>query len=168
MQLLTSVSFDLGAPGQNGADPLITGGSVVIGPASASVNFDTGSYAAGSDVSGEYGYGNGGTTGLYPNFVSSNNAGATSFGGPNLDGPAGLDGPQCGLVANPAIVPLGGLGAIQDEIIATITLSGAIADLGFLSNGVIVEFGSDAAFLPEPATLGALLVGLGAMALRRR
>lgn len=166
-QLLTSVAFDLGAPGDNGGDPDITGGSVVIGPTSASVNFSTGSYGPGANVSGEYGYGNGGTTGLTPNFISANTAGATDFGGPNLDGPAGLDGPQAGLLANPELVPLGGLGAIQDEIIATVTLSQPVSDLSFLSNGVIVEFGSDAAFLPEPASLALLLGGL-IPALRRR
>ena len=167
-QLLTSVSWDFGAPGQNPGDPTITGGTVLIGPASQSVNFDTGSYGPGADVSGEYGYGNAGTTGLFPNFISANTAGATQFPGANLDGPAGLDGPQAGLVADPILVPLGGLGAIQDEIIATLTLSQAVANLDFLSNGVIVEFGSDAAFIPEPGALSALAAGLALVVRRRR
>jgi hypothetical protein len=40
-QILTGLSFDLGAPGVNGGDPTITGGSVIIGPSSNSVNFDS-------------------------------------------------------------------------------------------------------------------------------
>ncbi len=99
-QLLTSVSWDFSPIGLSGT--AITGGSVVIGPTSASSNFSTGSYGAGADVSGEYGYGNSGGTGLLPNFISGNTSGATPFGGANLDGPANLNGPQAGLVANPA------------------------------------------------------------------
>src|SRR4030095_11253669 len=56
-QLLTGISWDFGALGANGSDPLITGGSVVIGPTSNSVNFDTGNYGPGADVSGEFRFG---------------------------------------------------------------------------------------------------------------
>ncbi len=168
-QILTGVSWDFGQVGIHASDPEITGGSVLIGAASQSLNFSTGSYGAGHDVSGEYGFGNANGSGALINFVSGNTAGATPFGGPNLDGPANIDGPQGGLVANPALVALGGLGAIQDEIVATLTLDQALSDLQFLyDNFVRVEFGSDAAFIttPEPGTL-ALLV-LGGLALRRR
>lgn len=164
-QLLTSVSFDLGGPS-------ITGGSVKTGPTSASVNFDVTPVGSNAIVSGEYGYGNSGTTGLFNNFFSSNTAGATPFGGANLDGPVQLDGPQGGLVANPALVPLGGLGAIQDEVIATLLLSAPLADLSFVNSGVTVEFGSDAAFLtiPEPSSVALLALAVAGVALvaRRR
>lgn len=165
-QLLTSCAFLL-----NGG-VTITGGSVFTGATSASVNFDITNVGASADVSGEWGYGNVGNTGygaLLQSF-SSNNAQVDPFGGANLDGRTNLDGPQGGLVANPALVALGGLGAIQDEVIATLNLSAAIADLSFLSNGVIIEFGSDAAFLvPAPGALALLgLAGLVGARRRRR
>lgn len=169
-QLLTSISWDFGEIGINGSDPQITSGVVRIGMASQTLNFSTGIYNAHEDVSGEFGFGNGGTTGLKPNYVSAMAAGTTPFGGPNLDGPANLDGPQGGLVANPPVVSLGGLGAIQDEVVMTVTVSTAIADLGFLNNQVTVEFGSDAAFLtvPEPSSLALLVGGVVTFGLRGR
>lgn len=155
-QLLTGVSFDFA-----GATS-ITGGSVVTGPSSASLNFSIANVSANADVSGEYGFGNGGTTGFLPNFFSGNQAGATQFAGPNLDATTGINGPQAGLVANPIVVPLGGLGAIQDEIVATLNLSQAIQDLSFLDNGVIAEFGSDAAFITPEPMLSCWILVLGA------
>lgn len=169
-QLITAVSWDFGIPGWD-SDPSITGGMVVIGPDSQSVNFDTGWYGPGTDVSGEYGYGNMDGTGLLANFITCNVAEATPFGGPNLDGPVNIDGPQAGLVADPIIVPLGGLGAIQDEIIATLTLSAPIYDLNFLTENLVrIEFGSDAAYItvPEPGTVLLILAGgIGAATVRR-
>ncbi len=170
-QILTSVSWDFG-----GATSIV-GGSVATGPSSASVNFSVAEVGANADVSGEYGFGNGGTTGLHANFVSGNTAGATPFGGANLDGPIELNGPQGGLIANPAVVSLGGLGAIQDAWIATLTLSSPIENLDFLDNGVIVEFGSDAAFLPgvpgggvvpEPSAAVLAAIGFAAVFARMR
>ena len=173
-QILTGVSWDFGHPGFNG-DTMITGGSVVTGPTSSSVNFSVQSVGPNEDVSGEYGYGNMNGTGALINFVSGNSAQATPFGGPNLDGPANIDGPQGGLVADPPIVPLGGLGAISNEIIATLTLSDPITlselEDDLANNGVRFEFGSDAAFLPGVPTPGVgatLALGLGAFARRRR
>jgi hypothetical protein len=77
------------------------------------------------------------------------------------------------LVANPILIPLGGLGAIQNEIIATLTLSAPIADLGFLANGAHIEFGSDVFFIngtvPAPGAASLLAVaGLIAGFRRRR
>lgn len=161
-QILTSISFDLGAVS-------ITGGSAHIGATSQTINFSTGSYGPGHDISGEWGYGNAGATGLLSNFVSTNVAGATAFGGPNLDGPGGLNGPQGGIVANPLPASLGGLGAVQDEVIFTLTLSAILADLSFLDSALpIVEFGSDAAFITAPAPGSLAVLGLAALPLTRR
>ncbi len=168
-QILSGVSWDFGHPGFNG-DTMISGGMVVIGAASDSVNFDTGSYGPGFDVSGEYGFGNMDGTGALTNFVSSNTAQATPFGGANLDGPVSIDGPQGGLVADPMVQSLGGLGAIQDEYVATLTLTDPITDLDFLTaNGVRVEFGSDYRWItiPEPASAALLMLG-SLLALQRR
>lgn len=170
-QLLTTLSWDFGAPGINVGDPQIVGGSVVVGPASQSINFSVLAAGPGDSVGGEYGYGNLNGTGALPNLVSGNVAGVTPFGGPNLDGPMNIDGPQAGLVASPILVALGGLGAIQDEIIFTLTIDQPLADLKFLlDNGVRVEFGSDAAFIqvPEPATATLLLPFAGLLLHRRR
>ena len=152
----------------------ITGGSAVTGANSQSWNFDILNVGANADVSGEYGFGNADGSGALPNFVSGNSAGATPYGGSNLDGPGGLDGPQAGLVSSAFSVPLGGLGAIEDEIIHTIALNQTIASLDvIIGNGVQIEFGSDAAFLfnvPAPATLpaAALACLLGASRNRAR
>lgn len=164
-QLLTGISFDLG-----GLE--IIGGNVVIGPDAAdmSINFDNvvSQLGNGDDVSSEWGYGNNvTTTGMLLNMVSVNTSQMTAFSsGPNLDGPENLDGPQGGLLANPSIFDLGGLGAIQNSVVITLNLNSDLSDLGFLENGVIVEYGSDAAFIPEPTTVA--LLALGSISLIRR
>ena len=66
-QILTGISWDFGLPGVNPGDAAITGGTGVIGPNSSTVNFDTGSYGPGFDVSGEYGFGNAGGSGALIN-----------------------------------------------------------------------------------------------------
>ena len=168
-QILTGVSWDSGLLGCLPGDPDITGGSVVIGPTSMSLNFDTGSYGPGFDVSGEWGFGNDDGTGALCNMISCNTALTTPFGGANLDGPVEIDGPQGGLVSNPEQVPLGGLGAIQDEVLITFTLDQAIGSLSALTgNGVRVEFGSDAYFITVPAPASVLALGLLAVPRRRR
>lgn len=171
-QLLTGLSWDFGHPGFNG-DIMITGGTVLTGPTSSSLNFDITNVGPNADVGGEWGYGNMDGTGALTNFISGNEAQSTVFGGPNRDGPVGIDGPQAGLVASPVLVPLGGLGAIQDEIVATLTLSGELTKAALLhdlqSNGVRVEFGSDAAFIEVPAPAAAGMLGIaGLIATRRR
>ena len=160
-QILTSISWDFDGT------TLIAGGSVKTGPSSASLNFSVINVGADADVSGEYGFGNGGSTGLLDNFVSANTANTTPFGGANLNGPLSLNGPQSGLVANPLPIGLGGQGAIQSEWIATLTLTGdPLTSLDFLAKSVTIEFGSDAAFImaPEPSSLALAAFGLAALA----
>ena len=171
-QLLTGVSWDAGAVGIFAGDPEITGGTIVTGPTSFSINFSVTNVGSNANVGGEWGYGNNDGTGLMNNFISGNASLDTPFGGPNLGGPVGLDGPQAGLYSSSAPLPLGGLGAIQDEVIATITLSVAISSLDdLLANGSLVEFGSSAAFVPNdvpaPGAL-ALLGTAGLLGLGRR
>ena len=193
-QILTGLAWDFGDPGSNG-DITITGGTVFTGPKSRSLNFNIQNVGPNEDVSGEWGYGNMDGTGLLTNFISATTAHATRFGGLNLDGPVNIDGPQGGLVADPLLIPLGGLaaiqdevipilsfsggglGAIQDEVIATLSLSGALMESELLAdliaNGVRVEFGSDAAFIdgvvPAPGTIALLAIaGLLGRPRRRR
>lgn len=149
-QILSGLSWDFGDPGINGGDPVILGGVVEIGAMSASVNFDTGSYGPGANVSGEWGYGNAGGTGHIVNFFSAQGAHATPFGGPNLDQTEEIAGPQGGLVPTPTLIALGGQGAIENEVVATLFISQALPNLDFLANGVRAEFGSDAAFITTP------------------
>lgn len=170
-QVLTGVSWDFGLPGANVNDPTITGGTVFTGATSASINFSITNVGANANVSGEWGYGNSPSGASLQNFFSALQAGSTPFGGANLDSTTNLDGPQGGLVPKPnPIVALGGLGVIQDEVVATLTLSKSISNLEFLyTNLVRFEFGSDAAFVtnPTPGASALLLIG-GVMAGRRR
>lgn len=164
-QLLTGISFDLGGPS-------IAAGTVLIGPDSRSINFDgiDGELGPGDDVTGEWGFSNTPGTGMLPNFVSATRPLTTPFGGENLDGPESISGPAGGLSTDLPLINLGGLGAVADSVQITLQLDGPLADLGFLADGVRVEFGSNAAFLvpdvPEPTSLA--LLGLGALAALRR
>lgn len=169
-QILTGVSWDFGAVGANAGEAMITGGLVRTGLMSQSVNFSVANVGANADVSGEWGSGNGGSGLAFTNFISALQAGSTQFAGANLDGPGNLNGPQGGIVASPAIVALGGLGAIQDEVVATLNLSQSLSNLDFLGTNLVrFEFGSDAAFLTTPTPGSAGLVLIGAMfAFRRR
>jgi len=169
--LLTSIAFNLGGIS-------ILGGSVIVPPGSSTVNFDdVGSQlTGGADISVEWGYGNAGTTGFgsLVNYVSAMQAGTTSFQSvdlahPNLDGSdTTLNGPQGGLISDTLYpsVGVGGLGAVLDSVTITLDLSDVIDDdLSFLDNGVIVEFGSDAAFVPVPEPATMLLFGSGLIGL---
>ncbi|MBY0311348.1 MAG: hypothetical protein K2W85_04715 [Phycisphaerales bacterium] len=169
--ILTGISWDFGLAGVNGGDNTILGGTITIGAMSQSVNFSTGSYGAGTDVGGEWGYGNNGTGLSFPNLLSALQSGTTAFGGANLDNPANLDGPQGGLIASATVSQLGGLGAIRDEVVAVLNLSQPIANLNFITqNNVRFEFGSDALFLttPTPGSAAGVLLGGAILARRRR
>lgn len=170
-QILTGVSWDFGLIGHNHAsDPDIIGGTVVTGSSSFSVNFSLTNVGANADVTGEYGYGNDDGTGAYANFVTAHNPQSTPFGGANLDGPVNLDGPQAGLISSAFSISLGGQGAIQDEIIATLTLDKPVAQADILGDlGLArVEFGSDAFFITNPEPASAALFALAGLAVFNR
>ncbi len=189
--ILTSIGFLL--PGTAVLVP--TGSTVTIAAGSSSVGFDPNGapppqdFGAGANVSGEWGSTN--AAGEKPigngssyDFVSALEAQVIQFAGANLDGTAGLNGPQGGLLDDSAA--RGGLGVIDNSVTILLNLdadptTGGIqgldagqtaAFLASLEFSSIVEWGSDAAFsapIPEPGTL--LLLGsglLGAGALGRR
>lgn len=143
-QILTGLSFDLGAPGVSAGDPSIVSGTVRTGPTTVSLDFDVVSVGGDEDVSGEFGYGNAGSGSLLPNLVSALDVQALGFGGANLDGPVELAGPAAGLVpAAGPLASLGGEGALQGEVVIELNLDAPLTGLGFLGDhGALVEFGS--------------------------
>ena len=140
-QLLTSLAFQL----PNNTNILL--GTAKISSGSRSIGFSKGSFGGGTHVGGEWGYGNGGTTGFgsLRNYVSALQAGTHKFGGLNLDGPSALAGPQGGLAA-PGWIS-GGQGGIQSSATFHLVTSRPLWDLSFLQNGAMIEFGSDYRFL---------------------
>ena len=163
-QLLTSISFDFDGIAS------ITSGIVVVGPDSYSMNFDNvaAQLVAGDDASGEWGYNNSNpaSTGMLPHLVTATGGNHQMFSNVNLDGNSNnLGGPQGGLATDPALITTTS-GYIADTVVITIDLDATLTDLDFLDNGARVEFGSDAAFLPEPATMA--LLALGGLVIRRR
>ncbi len=164
-QMLTTISFDLAEPGYD-EHPQIIGGAVTIGDDGQSINFDNVAQQllSGADVTGEWGYGNNYGNGMLANFVTATRSGATAFGGANLDGPRNLDGPQAGIITEPALLGIGGLGAIANTVNITLTLESEIYDLAFVrQNLVMVEFGSDAAFLTTPEPVTVVMLDLSSM-----
>lgn len=173
--LLTTISWDFGHPGYNG-DAQITGGSVKTIGNSQSVNFSIMNVGNNADVSGEYGYGNEDGTMALTNFFSASVSGTQNAGGVfgtvNLDGPSIIDGPQAGLISDSNLGIFGSsLGGINDQILATLTLSQSFSNLNFLNqNGVRIEYGSDHTIMTIPAPGAALLgvIGLAFVVLKRR
>ncbi|MDR7415088.1 MAG: hypothetical protein QN200_01315 [Armatimonadota bacterium] len=153
-RLLTSFGYTPNAISQN-----ITGGSAKIATGSTGKGDKSPfNYSAGDDWSAEWGFGNNapmdGTGNL--DFLSTNASHMTRFAtSPNRDGPAGLDGPQGGLLSR-AFTGAGGLGFVQDtlEFLVNYSANLTAADLLALQNATWwVEFGSSGYFLcvgPDP------------------
>jgi len=182
-QMLTSLYFDLGAPGLNPADPRIIGGQAWVGEGGYSIGKD-GSLSGGDEISTLWGFGNfqydePGQSMLPSNFITTNTAHSVAFAGAEV-----LSGPEYGLATGDLTVfpdTSDGLTAIRDTILATIWLDADLADLSSLihpdSYTPHIEFGSDYEFLvrdhlppfpvpagaiPEPVTI--LVVSLSAVA----
>jgi len=189
--ILTNTSSDLAG---DGAGILLTGlgfqlptgvsiasGTAVIAPGSTGVNFVA---PAGTDVSKEWGYDNSplnsgvfqsGLFGLltYNTVVGSMVSITTNqFADGSIDGkPAGLAGPDFGLVSNSETGKLGdGNEAIRNSIIITLVLSGTSLNLldSINKGNVGLSFGSPNP-VPEPPLLSLLLVpGLAGLYLARK
>lgn len=178
--ILTTIGFQL----PNGAN--LSSGSATIASGSSTAGFSTGSYGAGTNVSGEWGATIGGAQPINGqgtfHFVSTLAAHVTKFSGPNLDGPSNLNGPQGGLLNVAAF--RGGLGVIVNSVVIQLILNQPLnsaqqaAFLASLSTSSIVEWGSNSAFgtpvngkasIPDTLLLlGVGLVGLGGIAWRQR
>ncbi|MBI4241073.1 MAG: hypothetical protein HY613_05095 [Candidatus Rokubacteria bacterium] len=179
IQLLTGVGFDL--PGGLG----IAGGTAEIGSDSTSVNFNPAGPAPpvtlgpGNDTSFEWAAGKdwlepvvrfGHTVNLVDFVTAAAGPGATQFPGPNVDGPATIDGPQAGLVAcsDCSPVDLGEeVGAVRNSVLFHLTLSGDLgSDTSWTREGVVFVFGThDIIGTPEPDTVFLLGVGFALMGL---
>lgn len=160
--ILTQVGFTLDG------GLTILGGSAVIGGTSTSVDFNGGLFGPGANMDGEWGFGNAGNgfedaPFSVTNYVGVLGAGADKFDelAASLDNPFVLAGPQGGLMV--AGYDNGGLGAIQDSVVVTLQLSGALGDLGFLNNGVVFGFASHEFNTPIPEPTSAILFGVGAL-----
>lgn len=192
-RLLSSIGWSPGALGSN----QITGGSAFVPIGETYFGDIAGgpTTVAGSDFdwSAEWGYANDdppdnidqfptdGTADTF-DFASTNAAQATGFGGTNRDGPAGLDGPQGGILSS-FFTGAGGLGYVQDRLRVTLTFGTVLgaSDLTALQNADwFVEYGSSGYFLtsdgngtteevPEAAAILLGAIGLvGVMVTRRR
>lgn len=182
-QLLTGISFDIGFAQGHFADQTLTTGGVAIGANSQSVNFDSGTYGEGFDVSAEFGFSNNGDSSMgshLQNLVAATEFGGNflPFNGENLNGPLEITSAGAGLLSSAEPIPIGGLTAIQSEVIVSLTLSfsvGSIDDI--VGNGVRASFGDPAVgnvlyldgiqSLPAPAAIS-LLALAGCTATRRR
>lgn len=187
-QVLTSLYFDLGAPGLNTNDPKISGGGAWVADGSHGVG-NGNTLQSGADLSTLWGYGNfkyeAPQEFLGPNFVTTISAHGTAFAEP-----ASLKGPDYGALSSANLQSAfdTGLPTITDTIRFELTLNKEITLGGLVADGSFkpyIEFGSDFAFhvadnpptppepeepIPEPLTLTCLAAGAAALAgyLRRR
>jgi hypothetical protein len=169
--LLTGIGFDL----PDNVD--IRSGSVVVGSGSRIRGGSLNGSGAGTSVSGEWGFNNG-TSGHFNGLaidtqISTMTADASSkFSNTPIDGPAGLSGPDFGLLGIRG--NRGGLTAIENSIVITLlmnrTLNGGFLDS--VQGGLVaVTFGSPTgAAVPDTAATSMLLglALLGLEGLRRR
>lgn len=187
-QVLTSLHFDLGAPGLNPGDPRIIGGAAHIAAGSEGVG-NGNALEAGADLSALWGFGNFQYGEPYdflpPNFLTTIAAHGTPF-----EAGGRLKGPDYGAISSANLLGAfsTGLPTISDTVEFTVYLDKPVTSLAeILAPGHIVprvEFGSDYAFgvpdeppgepppgaVPEPATVAGLALGAGALAtyIRRR
>jgi hypothetical protein len=182
-QLLTGVSFDIGFAQGHFADQTLTNGNVAIGANSQSINFDSGTYGEGFDVSAEFGFSNNGDSSIgnhLQNLVAATEFGGNflPFNGENLNGPLEIISAGAGLLSDAEPIPIGGLAAIQSEVVVSLTLSFGVSGLAdIVGNGVRASFGDPAVgdvlyldgieSLPAPAAISLLAVA-GCIATRRR
>jgi hypothetical protein len=171
--LLTGIAFQL----PTGVS--ITGGSAFIAAGSTAVGFPS---PAGGNISSEWGYDasplhsgmfKDGSVLSYNNVVSSMTSMTTNqFASGSLGSPGHLGGPDFGAISAFETDP-GGQEAIRDTIRITLNLSGASSNIvdQIQAGNVGISFGSPNSSnmrVPEPGSLSLLVVGLGALALRRR
>jgi MYXO-CTERM domain-containing protein len=171
--VLTGVFFDVSGPSISltPVSALLSGGSTVVyGPDN------------GGNVGGEWDYASGisGGAGGAAYGISSSGLGffgSGSFGGPNLQGPASVDGLQYGITSagdNPATgnTPVTGTNAlIKHEVRFTLSGLPAHFDLARVGN-VWFQYGTSTSEpqieTPAPGPLAILGLGLAAAARRRR
>lgn len=130
-----------------------------------------------TDVGGEFRYGTSAADGPFPDSADRGVAsagyigGAANFGGPNLDNPATVDGPNFSIIGPGPFNPNGGLlePLIQGQVVLALTISGGTLTTSDISN-VSFQYGTsfDEPRIPEPAMLLLLGPALGALAHRLR
>lgn len=189
LAILTAIAFKL----PDSAVIASSGHSAVIAAGSATVGFAT-ARTAGQEINREWGATNGGKVDFDGSgsalgnelfdFVSTiGSSGVVQFPGTSYDGPAGLDGPQGGLLDDSAV--RGGAGVVDRSVVFTIALD---ADPGTPGNQALsagqqstflsslatdsrIMYSSHGSFghpVPEPETAALVALGLGALALAGR
>lgn len=187
--LLTGVYWNIaGDPALTPISAVLGSGSTVLFPGVTTIP-GTGTDVGGG-VGGEFGYRGDLSGGIFNGAtygVSSTGLGEFGspdlFGGTNLQGPAGPDGPQYGIVSAGGIGvinnngPLSGTTAhISNSVLFTFTFVGSIDIDDIVVTGFQYGTSQDEPFIippppppdvPEPATIGLLLMGLVGVAARR-